>query len=143
MPDKIPVIVRAAIYARVSTDDQAERGTIQAQIHALRQTVPHWGMEIVGEYLDDGYSGTLALEERPEGLRLMEDAKALAREIAFWPPVAMQMSKRVLQYSTESYLEEQLLHERRGLIFSRRAPHDVQEAAASFRERRPPNFTGH
>jgi 2-(1,2-epoxy-1,2-dihydrophenyl)acetyl-CoA isomerase len=75
--------------------------------------------------------------------QLMEDAKALAREIAFWPPVAMQMSKRVLQHSTESSLEEQLLHERRSLIYSRRAPHDVEEAAASFRERRPPNFTGH
>ena len=69
-------IMRAAIYCRVSTDDQAQRGTIEAQVHALRQTVPHWGMEIVGEYLDDGYSGTLALEKRPEGLRLMEDAKA-------------------------------------------------------------------
>ena len=42
----------------------------------MRQTVPHWGMEIVGEYLDDGYSGTLALEKRSDGLRLMEDAKA-------------------------------------------------------------------
>lgn len=68
-------IIRAAIYARVSTDEQAERGTIGAQVHALRQTVPHWGMEIVGEYLDDGYSGTLALEKRPGGLRLMDDAK--------------------------------------------------------------------
>ncbi|MDA1128606.1 MAG: recombinase family protein, partial [Chloroflexi bacterium] len=29
-----------------------------------------------GEYLDDGVSGTLALDKRPEGLRLMEDAKA-------------------------------------------------------------------
>ncbi len=74
--------------------------------------------------------------------KLMEDAKALAKQIAFWPPVAMQMSKRVLQYSTESYLEEQLLHEQRGLLFSRRAPHDAEEAAASFRERRPPKFTG-
>lgn len=74
--DTMPEIIRAAIYARVSTDDQAERGTIDAQVHALRQTVPHWGMEIVGEYLDDGYSGTLALEKRPEGARLMEDAKA-------------------------------------------------------------------
>ena len=69
-------IIRAAIYARVSTDEQAERGTIQAQVHALRQTVPYWGMEIIGEYLDDGHSGTLPLEKRPEGLRLMEDAKA-------------------------------------------------------------------
>ena len=69
-------IIRAAIYCRVSTEDQADRGTIQAQVHALRQTVPLWGMEIVGEYLDDGYSGTLPLEKRPEGLRLMDDAKA-------------------------------------------------------------------
>ena len=69
-------IIRAAIYCRVSTEDQADRGTIQAQVHALRQTVPLWGMEIVGEYLDDGYSGTLPLGERPEGLRLMDDAKA-------------------------------------------------------------------
>ena len=69
-------IIRAAIYCRVSTEDQAAAGTIQAQVHALRQTVPHWGMEIVGEYLDEGYSGTLPLGERPEGLRLMDDAKA-------------------------------------------------------------------
>ena len=76
MPDNNGAIIRAAIYCRVSTDDQAERGTIDAQVYALRQTVPHWGMEIVGEYLDDGYSGTLALEKRPKGLRLMDDAKA-------------------------------------------------------------------
>ena len=40
MPDKTAVtdIVRAALYARVSTDDQATRGTIEAQINALRQT---------------------------------------------------------------------------------------------------------
>ena len=78
MPEKptTPEIIRAAIYARVSTDDQRDRQTIDSQIHALRQTVPHWGMEIVGEYLDDGVSGTLALDKRPEGLRLMEDAKS-------------------------------------------------------------------
>ena len=29
-------IVRAAIYCRVSTEDQAEKGTIDAQVHALR-----------------------------------------------------------------------------------------------------------
>lgn len=69
-------IIRAAIYARVSTDDQAERGTIDAQLNALRQTVPHWGLEIVGEYIDDGVSGTLPLERRIEGSRMAEDAQA-------------------------------------------------------------------
>ena len=74
--------------------------------------------------------------------RLLEDAKELAREIAFWPPLAVQMSKRVLQHSLEATLEDQLQYETHAIQFTRRAPHDVEEAAASFRERRPPNFTG-
>jgi len=73
---------------------------------------------------------------------LLDEAKELARQIAFWPPVAMQMSKRVLQHGMESDLEEALRYETHGIVFGRRAPHDVEEAAASFREKRPPNFTG-
>lgn len=73
---------------------------------------------------------------------LLNEAKELARQIAFWPPVAMQMSKRVLQHGMESDLEEALRYETHGMVFARRAPHDVEEAAASFREKRPPNFTG-
>ena len=73
---------------------------------------------------------------------LLDEAKELARQIAFWPPVAMQMSKRVMQRGMESDLEEQLQYETHGIVFGRRAPHDVEEAAASFREKRPPDFTG-
>ena len=73
---------------------------------------------------------------------LLDEAKELARQIAFWPPVAMQMSKRVLQHGMESNLEEALRYETHGIDFALRAPHDVEEAAASFREKRPPNFTG-
>ena len=73
---------------------------------------------------------------------LLDGAKELARQIAFWPPVAMQMSKRVMQHGMESDLEEQLRYEIHGMVFSGRAPHDVEEAAASFREKRPPDFTG-
>jgi len=73
---------------------------------------------------------------------LLDEAKELARQIAFWPPVAMQMTKRVMQRGMESDLEEQLRYETHGIVFGRRAPHDVEEAAASFREKRPPDFTG-
>jgi enoyl-CoA hydratase/carnithine racemase len=73
---------------------------------------------------------------------LLEEAIALARSIASWPPVAMQAARRTLQQSMESTLEEQLRHESFGLLMARRAPHDVQEARDSFRERRPPFFTG-
>lgn len=74
--------------------------------------------------------------------RLLDEAKDLARQIAVWPPLAIQMSKRVLQHSLESTLEDQLRYETHGIGFARRSPHDVAEAAASFRERRPPHFTG-
>ena len=67
---------RAALYARVSTDDQRDRHTIDGQITALRGSAPHWNMNIVEEYLDDGISGTVPLDKRPAGLRLTEDAKA-------------------------------------------------------------------
>ena len=74
--------------------------------------------------------------------RLLDEAKELARQIAVWPPLAIQMSKRVLQHSLESTLEEQLRYETHAMGFARRSAHDVAEAADSFRERRPPNFTG-
>ncbi len=68
--------VRAALYARVSTDDQRGRQTIDNQVDALRGFAPHSGLNIIDEYLDDGISGTIRLEKRPEGARLVEDAKA-------------------------------------------------------------------
>jgi len=74
--------------------------------------------------------------------KLMDEALAVANQIASWPPVAMQSAKRVLQMSGESTLEEQLRNESYGLLFARRAPHDVQESGRSFIEKRPPKFTG-
>ncbi len=74
--------------------------------------------------------------------RLLDEAVELATHIATWPPMAMQAAKRVLQQSMESTLEEQLRNESSGLIFARRAPHDVQEARDAFLERRPSRFTG-
>ena len=73
---------------------------------------------------------------------LLAEARELARQIACWPPVAMQMSKRALQRSMDTDLDDQLEYETHSIVFARRAPHDVAEAAASFRERRPPIFTG-
>jgi 2-(1,2-epoxy-1,2-dihydrophenyl)acetyl-CoA isomerase len=74
--------------------------------------------------------------------KLIDEAVELANQIAFWPPVAMQSTRRVLQQSMESSFEQQLVNEHWGLDQSRRAPHDVLESGASFRERRSPKFTG-
>lgn len=74
--------------------------------------------------------------------RLLEETLELANQIASWPPMAMQSSKRVLQHNLEVDLEEALRYETAGLRFARRAPHDVREARSSFIEKRPPVFTG-
>jgi len=52
--------MKVAIYARVSTEGQEQRGTIASQIEALRARMAADGHEIVAEFLDDGYSGARA-----------------------------------------------------------------------------------
>jgi 2-(1,2-epoxy-1,2-dihydrophenyl)acetyl-CoA isomerase len=69
-------------------------------------------------------------------------AVELAASIARLPPLAIRSAKRVLQHNTDAGLHESLRYETQGLVFSRRAPEDVAESGASFRERRPPTFTG-
>jgi site-specific DNA recombinase len=51
------MVMKAAIYARVSTERQAERGTIGSQVEALRAHMAAAGAEPAGEYCDDGCSG--------------------------------------------------------------------------------------
>ena len=63
--------MKAAIYARVSTERQAERGTIGSQVQALRAHLAAAGDEPAGEYCDDGCSG--ARLDRP-GLDALRDA---------------------------------------------------------------------
>jgi len=51
-------MVKVAIYARVSTEDQAREGfSLDAQISSLRNYCKARGWEIVKEYIDDGHSG--------------------------------------------------------------------------------------
>jgi DNA invertase Pin-like site-specific DNA recombinase len=51
-------ILRAAIYTRVSTEDQAKEGfSLDAQLDKLRSYCNARDWEIGGEYIDDGYSG--------------------------------------------------------------------------------------
>ena len=67
---------RVALYARVSTDDQTERETIQDQVNVANTLCAATNLRIVESYLDDGVSGVVPLEQRPEGRRLLVDAQA-------------------------------------------------------------------
>ena len=64
--------MRAAIYARVSTDDQAREGfSIPAQLKRLNAFCKAKGWSVSGEYVDDGYSGRDV--NRPQYQRMMSE----------------------------------------------------------------------
>lgn len=67
---------RVACYARVSGEDQAERQTVDAQRDFLRRYVELHSLDCHDVYVDDGVSGTIPLTDRPEGRRLLDDARA-------------------------------------------------------------------
>ena len=73
---------------------------------------------------------------------LMDTALGLAEQMTAWPPLALRMSKRVLQHNQECELEEALRYELAGISHAGRAVNDRQESLAAFREKRAPRFTG-
>jgi len=66
---------RVALYLRVSSEEQRGAGTIQTQREFLEGYYQLHDLEVAEIYADDGVSGTIPLHERPEGRRLLEDAK--------------------------------------------------------------------
>jgi site-specific DNA recombinase len=65
--------VRAVLYARVSTEEQRERESIQTQLEFGRRYAATHGITITEEYADEGVSGTVPLKMRLQGRRLLED----------------------------------------------------------------------
>src|SRR5918994_7212616 len=76
-------VMKVAIYARVSTERQAERGTVGSQLAALRHQVSAAGHELISEFIDDGYSG--ARLDRP-GLDALRDAAEAGLLEVGWGP---------------------------------------------------------
>ena len=66
--------MKVAIYARVSTDEQAKKYSIPAQLELLRNFAKANNYEIFKEYVDKGESGTIS--ERPELQELLNDARS-------------------------------------------------------------------
>jgi site-specific DNA recombinase len=67
---------RVALYLRVSSEEQRKRQTIQTQREFLSEYARVMELKVVDTYSDDGVLGTMPLQERPQGKRLLEDAEA-------------------------------------------------------------------
>lgn len=71
------VILRAGLYERVSTEEQALRGfSIETQIDNLTEYCEKNSLKIVDHYTDEGISGAKPPLKRPALHRLLEDVKA-------------------------------------------------------------------
>src|SRR5438876_5382962 len=71
--------MRAAIYARVSSERQEKEHAIGSQLEALRTYAAKNGMEIVEEFTDEGYSG--ARLDRPALDRMRDLAERRGFEV--------------------------------------------------------------
>ena len=73
--------IRAAIYARVSSDHQAEEQTIESQVAALRERLISEGLTIDEDlcFLDDGVSGSTLMRPALERLRDMAYVGAIQK----------------------------------------------------------------
>jgi site-specific DNA recombinase len=65
------VAIRAAIYARVSSEQQAQQSTIASQIAALRERICEDGLSLENDlcFADDGFSGSTLVRPGLERLR--------------------------------------------------------------------------
>lgn len=70
-------IKRAALYARVSTEEQAMHGvSLDAQKERLLQYARENSLTVVGLYVDEGISARKRYTRRPEFMRMLDDVKA-------------------------------------------------------------------
>ena len=72
---------QVAIYARVSSEQQAEAQTIASQVAALRERLAAEGLTVseAMQFLDEGYSGATLVRPALERLRDVVAAGRVAR----------------------------------------------------------------
>lgn len=71
-----PNALRVVSYLRVSTEEQKQGYGVASQARRINAWVEEKGHVPVDVYPDEGVSGRLEVEDRPEGRRLMADARA-------------------------------------------------------------------
>ena len=64
-----------ALYLRVSTEEQRERQSIDTQREFGAKYTDLHELKVQQVYADDGISGTVPLEKRPEGHRVLQAAR--------------------------------------------------------------------
>ena len=64
--------LNVALYARVSTDEQKDNKTIENQKIELKRYAEFNNLKVYEGYYDNGVSGVLSLDERPQGSKMLK-----------------------------------------------------------------------
>jgi site-specific DNA recombinase len=109
-------LTRAAIYARVSSERQAQQDTIASQVQALRARLSEEGLTLDEElcFVDDGYSGSTLVRPALERLRDQAGAGAIDRLYVHSPD---RLARR---YVSQVLLVDELQHCGVELVFLNR-----------------------
>ena len=115
---------RVAIYARVSTEDQAREGfSLDAQLEKLRSYCKARGWIIAGEYIDDDYSGRDV--KRPAYQKMMD-------EIEKWDALLVMKMDRIHRNSKNFMLMMENLNEKGKEFVSMTESLDTSTAMGRF-----------
>ena len=121
-----------AVYARVSTSNQENEGTIETQLSAVKDFAQKNNYTIVQEYLDNGWSGDNLIRPALDQLRmdtkkkiweavLMYDPDRLARRYSYQELVMDELREAGVEIifvtvSSPKNSEDKILHGVRGLF---------------------------
>lgn len=100
-------IKRVALYARVSTDIQAEKGeSIGDQLQALEKWANNKGYIIIDKYVDAGYSAKKSYRTRPSLMRLLDDVQANKIDIIIFTKLDRWSRRNADYYKLQDILEK-------------------------------------
>ena len=105
--------LRAAVYARVSSEQQAQQKTIESQLEALKEHVAQDGLILDNElcFVDDGYSGSTLVRPALERLRDVAYAGGVDRLYVHSP------DRLARKYAYQVLLVDELTHHGVELVF--------------------------
>lgn len=102
---------RAALYIRVSTEEQAQHGySLGAQIAALDDYAKRNDYMIVDHYIDDGFSARKKYTTRKEFMRMLEDVKRDKIDIILFIKLDRWFRSVKDYYEVQSVLEAHNVH---------------------------------
>jgi site-specific DNA recombinase len=109
----------AVIYARVSSDEQVQGYSIQAQIRACREWAAKNGFKVVKEYLDEGYSASRHLDKREAFKDMIAEGVSKTRSFDL---VIVHKLDRFSRDSAESFTTRALLKRHKVRLVSVQEP---------------------